>query len=65
MEGEQSLPFGQGSKGLEGSMVDGLVPRKGSAKAPFHGLHEMVWGLGGRNALKSMGCRGERSLPCE
>ena len=44
MEGEQSLPFGQGSKGLEGSMVDGLVPRKGSAKAPFHGLHEMVWG---------------------
>ena len=23
------------------------------------GLHEMVWGLGGRNAIKSMGCRGE------
>ena len=33
---------GQGSKGLEGSLVDGMVPRKGSANAPFHGLDEVV-----------------------
>lgn len=33
---------GQGSKGLEGSLVDGMVPRKGSAKAPFTGLDEII-----------------------
>jgi hypothetical protein len=33
---------GQGSKGLEGFLVDGMAPRKGSAKAPFLGLDEVV-----------------------
>lgn len=33
---------GQGSKGLEGSLVDGKASRKGSAKVPFPGLDEIV-----------------------
>ena len=51
---------GLGSKGLEGSLVDGMVPRKGSANAPFHGLDEVVsmkWSgaLGAGTPAKSMG----------
>lgn len=64
MEGERSLPPGQGSKGHEGHMVDGKVPRKGSATAPFIGLHEMVRGLGGRNAHLVDGCW-ESEVSCE
>ena len=51
---------GQGSKGLEGSLVDGMVPRKGSANAPFPGLHEVASTelsgvLGAGTPSKSMG----------
>lgn len=58
---------GQGSKGLEGSLVDGMVPRKGSAKAPFHGLDEgvsMKWsGVSGAGTPLGRWVQGERSLP--
>ena len=51
---------GQGSKGLEGSLFDGKVPRKGSANAPFFGLHEVASTelsgvLGAGTPSKSMG----------
>jgi hypothetical protein len=44
---------GRGSKGCEAPLVDGMVPRKGSAKAPFGGLDEIVsmrwsWGYRGQ-----------------
>tara|TARA_R110002124_G_C8972718_1_gene515354 strand:- start:4216 stop:4602 length:387 start_codon:yes stop_codon:yes gene_type:complete len=38
-------------------MVDGKVPRKGSATAPVIGLYQMVRGLGVRNADQVDGCR--------
>lgn len=55
---------GQGSRGLEGSLVDGMAPRQGQREGSLPGLHEMVRGLGGRNALKSMGA-GRAMSPCE
>lgn len=53
---------GQGSKGLEGSLVDGMVPRKGSATAPF--LVSMKWsGVLGAGTPLSRWVQGERNLP--
>ena len=51
---------GQGSKGVTRPLVDGKVPRKGSANAPVFGLHEMAfmaWSgvLGAGTPAKSMG----------
>ena len=55
-ESEVSLLVGV-PRGMTCPMVDGKVPRRGSATAPLIGLHEMVWGLGGRNARQVEGCR--------
>lgn len=67
MEGERSLLLGQGSKGLEGSCSMGWVQGKGSAKAPFPGLDEVVsmkWsGVSGAGTLLRRWVQGERSLP--
>ena len=44
----------------------GWVQGKGARKLPSLGLHDMVWGFGGRNAAQVDGvARGERSLPGE
>lgn len=62
-----SLPSGQGSKGLEGSWSMGWVQGKGSAKAPFPGLDEVVsmkWsGVSGAGTPLCRWVQGERSLP--
>ena len=53
---------GQVSRGLEGPLVDGMVPR-GERESSLPGLHEMVWSLGGRNAPGRWGPGESRSLP--
>lgn len=65
----RSLPPGQGSRGREGPRSMGWVQGKGGAKAPFHGLDEVVsmkWSgvLGAGTPLKSMGA-GRAKSPCE
>src|SRR3546814_15688511 len=43
--GTQSADGWSGMQGARRLLLDGMVPRKGSANAPLiTGLHEMVWG---------------------
>lgn len=59
------LKVGRGSKGCEAPLVDGMVPRKGSTKAPFlvsgdARLHEMVMGVSGeQERALDWGCNGQ------
>ena len=49
--GSNLRKVGRGSKGCEAPLVDGMVPRKGSAKAPLLGRDEIVsmkWSWGHR-----------------
>ena len=57
-----------GVLGLTAPKSMGWVQGKGSAKAPFHGLDEVVsmkWSgvLGAGTPAKSMGCRGAPKAP--
>ena len=64
MEGEPKSPSWSGFQGARRLLVDGMGPGQGEHESSLPGLHEMVWGLGGRNALKSMGA-GRAKSPCE
>lgn len=60
-EGRDS-PFWSGFQGAQGLLVDGMVPRKGSAKAPF--LVSMKWsGVSGAGTPLGRWVQGERRLP--
>ena len=65
--GIQSAQGWSGFQGARRLLVDGLVPRQGSANAPFPGLDEVVsmkWsGVTGAGTPLCRWVQGERSLP--
>lgn len=61
-DGIQSAQGWSGVQGARRLPVDGMGPGQGQRESSLPGLHEMVRGLGGRNA-PSRWVQGERSLP--